>query len=227
MVVQSEKAVKGQVARGKEGTHGRANRVASLTTDGAQVLRLEMQPKRWRSDALAVAGHERAMFRGEVEHGGGLYGGGAAKTADRTLMQGSPRGEPRTAKEHTRCALDVTKYIQGLLAWSSSYSTIRKKRTCKFSYDWRSHTLSSPAYAQAKTKNSIIIPWGFREEIIIIIIIIYFILLLFYFYYYLARSCGDAGEPLYVCRKTPRTWSKFIHGQVGKRAERRIYKLQT
>ena len=47
-----------------------------------------------------------------MEHGGGVfYIGGAAKTADRTLMQGSPRGEPRTAKEHTRYALDVTKYL--------------------------------------------------------------------------------------------------------------------
>ena len=43
----------------------------------------------------------------------GVYmGGEQQKTADRTLMQGSPRGEPRTAKEHTRYALDVTKYIQ-------------------------------------------------------------------------------------------------------------------
>ena len=56
---------------------------------------------------------------------GGLYGGGAAaKTADRTLMQGSPRGEPRTAKEDTRYALDVAKYIEwlGLIIYPG-YST--------------------------------------------------------------------------------------------------------
>ena len=41
--VKSEKAVK---VRCSGWAHGRANRVASLTNDGAQVLRLEMQPKR-------------------------------------------------------------------------------------------------------------------------------------------------------------------------------------
>ena len=52
-----------------------------------------------------------------MEHGGGLYGGGAAKTADRTLMQGSPRGEPPTAKEYTGYALDVTKYLTYNDSW--------------------------------------------------------------------------------------------------------------
>ena len=102
--------------------------MASLTTDGAQVLRLEMQPKWWRADALAVASNGREMIvEQKWSMAGGLYGGGAAaKTADRTLMQGSPRGEPRTAKEHTRYALDVTKYIDtmalGLIMYPG-YST--------------------------------------------------------------------------------------------------------
>ena len=43
VVMKSEKAVK---VRCSGWAHGRANRVASLTNDGAQVLRLEMQPKR-------------------------------------------------------------------------------------------------------------------------------------------------------------------------------------
>ena len=77
-------------------------------------------------------------------------------------MQGSPRGEPPTAKEeYTGYALDVTKYLTYNDSWLDNLVALalweRKNGLVNFHYDWRSHTLlfSSISIRKAKAENSI------------------------------------------------------------------------
>ena len=157
-----------------------------------------------------------------MEHGGGLYGGGAAKTADRTLMQGSPRGEPATAKEYTGYALDVTKYLTYNDSWLDNLVALWEKINglVNFHYDWRSHTLlfSSISIRKAKAENSIYLFYLFyensRRDYYSIIIII-------------SQDHAAMRESRCMFAEILRERGANQSRSVGKTAERRIYKIGT